>query len=334
MFKKLYSLNNYLVLNNHANEAEQLRFIINKYATAWSGGVIKDKASGDKFRLWVNQNHPEVAERLDLDPSGSFNNVYIQRAWSELGREYMQQLYVAPKFRDFEKDIGLDPRDKTSERSAGERAIANGLYALSKAAKPLAVASAAAPLPVTFLMNFLALREELYDITGPDLRRAMHYVCMSAEGGQEIGYANYQLGQKYDPERKTITASTYGYGSAAEVVTSYDPYAQLSAAIGQGYIVGTPKEGFIVKDAYNFNLDRDKTVVESASNYIANIPNIEALIGRILNRQVGGGVIGGVEEVLVMYEHTLRYAGFPVTIRTIPEGAELGMADRFRDLWS
>lgn len=46
------------------------------------------KAEGDKFRAWVNDEHPEVAERLDLDRSGSHTNSYIKRAWLELNDKY------------------------------------------------------------------------------------------------------------------------------------------------------------------------------------------------------------------------------------------------------
>jgi hypothetical protein len=49
---------------------------------------FKDKAEGDKFRKWVNDKKPEVAKRLDLDPSGSHTNDYILKAWYLLRHDY------------------------------------------------------------------------------------------------------------------------------------------------------------------------------------------------------------------------------------------------------
>ena len=43
---------------------------------------------GNQFRKWVNDSHPDVARRLDLDPTGSHNNRYIAAAWKELGQQY------------------------------------------------------------------------------------------------------------------------------------------------------------------------------------------------------------------------------------------------------
>jgi hypothetical protein len=52
---------------------------------------FKSKSEGDAFREWVNDNHQDVAEELDLDRSGSYNNEYIKKAWSRLYKEYQDQ---------------------------------------------------------------------------------------------------------------------------------------------------------------------------------------------------------------------------------------------------
>ena len=51
---------------------------------------FKSKEEGDKFRNWVNDNHPEVAKRINLDRSGSHTNAYIMRAWDELKDKYVK----------------------------------------------------------------------------------------------------------------------------------------------------------------------------------------------------------------------------------------------------
>ena len=49
---------------------------------------FKNKQEGDRFRKWVNDTHPEYAKQINLDPSGSYNNSYIKKAWNKYGREY------------------------------------------------------------------------------------------------------------------------------------------------------------------------------------------------------------------------------------------------------
>jgi len=46
------------------------------------------REEGNKFRAWVNENHPDIAKELNLDKSGSNNNLYIRSAWAELGDLY------------------------------------------------------------------------------------------------------------------------------------------------------------------------------------------------------------------------------------------------------
>ena len=42
---------------------------------------FKTKEEGDKFREWMNKYYPKTSKKLQLDPSGSYNNSYIRRAW-------------------------------------------------------------------------------------------------------------------------------------------------------------------------------------------------------------------------------------------------------------
>jgi len=50
---------------------------------------FKNKTAGDKFRKWVNTEHPDVAKRIDLDPKGSHTNDFILRAWYLLRHDYL-----------------------------------------------------------------------------------------------------------------------------------------------------------------------------------------------------------------------------------------------------
>jgi hypothetical protein len=49
---------------------------------------FKTKEDGNKFREWVNKKYPDWAKENNLDASGSENNSYIRKAYSEYGAEY------------------------------------------------------------------------------------------------------------------------------------------------------------------------------------------------------------------------------------------------------
>lgn len=49
---------------------------------------FKNKTEGNKFRMWVNDNHYEYAREIDLDKYGSHNNSYILKAYKKYGKEY------------------------------------------------------------------------------------------------------------------------------------------------------------------------------------------------------------------------------------------------------
>ncbi len=247
-----------------------------------------------------------------------------------------------PTFRPFEKEVGLEDEHEFSKRSAGELMTAGALYTFAKAMKPIAMAGPPGfSEPMKFFFSFMAIKKDVYNIKAPDLRRAMHYVCMSAQrrgSPKAINYVDYKNGQKLAGRKEPIPTFAVDGGSLQSVFSS-DPFQQLSACFGNAEYAGNSQTGFTVTDSFNFNLDRDKSQVEKASEYIASIPGILALVGRLTGtdpggRAVGEGFVGKIEEILVMYEHTLRYTGFPTMIKTIPAEASLSVVDRLRDMYS
>jgi hypothetical protein len=52
---------------------------------------FKNKKEGNKFRRWVNKNHPEIAKEIDLDPSGDYKNSYILKAYERLKELYSHE---------------------------------------------------------------------------------------------------------------------------------------------------------------------------------------------------------------------------------------------------
>ena len=63
-----------------------------KGTTTFDVPALKDKSEGDAFRQWVNNNYAQYAQDNDLDPSGSFDNEFINEAYSKYGEEYARDV--------------------------------------------------------------------------------------------------------------------------------------------------------------------------------------------------------------------------------------------------
>ena len=60
-------------------------------APATSYTPFKNKAEGDAFRAWVNDNYPAYAKEISLDRSGKYDNSTIGKAWNKYGSEYSKK---------------------------------------------------------------------------------------------------------------------------------------------------------------------------------------------------------------------------------------------------
>ena len=67
---------------------------------------FKNKAEGNAFREWINKKYKTYATKINLDPSGAYDNSYIRKAWSEYGAEY--------QFQEWFGDWGSSPQSKSS----------------------------------------------------------------------------------------------------------------------------------------------------------------------------------------------------------------------------
>jgi antitoxin component YwqK of YwqJK toxin-antitoxin module len=60
---------------------------------------FRNKTEGDAFRKWVNDNHKEYADKIDLDPTGHWKEGqkhfkgYMLKAWNKYGKEYVDGDY-------------------------------------------------------------------------------------------------------------------------------------------------------------------------------------------------------------------------------------------------
>lgn len=221
-----------------------------------------------------------------------------------------------PKFREgWEKDVELRDEDSFLKRDVGELGIVATLKAISLIFKGIA-ATWPGSWPMQFFWEFMALRSSPLEITGSDMQNAAYYVCLSAKrrGSSTVGYVDYKKGQELDPNRSSVV-STFQQGDSLGSVFSSDPYKALSACFGNAEYQGDAQSGFTITDSFNFNLDRDPTIIEKAENYVANMENLVKMVNRIRGGKVGAGKVGLIEEVLVMYEHTMRYTGFATFVR-------------------
>ena len=61
---------------------------------------IKNREEGNAFRTWANDNFPRLSKTLELSRSGSYNNEYIQRAWTaNVQGKTLGQLYLTAKLK-------------------------------------------------------------------------------------------------------------------------------------------------------------------------------------------------------------------------------------------
>jgi len=60
---------------------------------------FRNKTEGNSFRKWVNDNHKEYADKIDLDPTGHWKEGqkhfkgYMLKAWNKYGKEYVDGDY-------------------------------------------------------------------------------------------------------------------------------------------------------------------------------------------------------------------------------------------------
>lgn len=74
-------------MSNILNENEKIRISllyedkgIKLHNLLFEFKEFSNQTEGNKFRFWVNSNYPDIAKKLQLDTTGSYNNFYIKNA--------------------------------------------------------------------------------------------------------------------------------------------------------------------------------------------------------------------------------------------------------------
>jgi peptidoglycan hydrolase-like protein with peptidoglycan-binding domain len=91
VIKTLINIANFLDERALIVEANRVDKIIRKLAFEAGPMSFKTKQEGDRFRAWVVAKDPAYADSIDLDPSGSHTNWYIEKAWKRYGGEFLKE---------------------------------------------------------------------------------------------------------------------------------------------------------------------------------------------------------------------------------------------------
>jgi hypothetical protein len=188
------------------------------------------------------------------------------------------------------------------------------------AASAAAAASGIAMPAQSALLNFVGMRQQLYSFTSPSYRQKMWYVVQRARkrlGGKPglIDYTDYKEAQRLDPEYKNNVGDTWGQGAEGpSALISTNPYCQLSVTFGHCNFKAEGDE-FLVYDRYEFILDRDPSYVEAAGDYLFGLPFIKKSFESF--KKGGFAAVADFEGLLVSYENTFNYRGYPTAIKTL-----------------
>lgn len=240
-----------------------------------------------------------------------------------LGGKYYILGRPGAKAGTFNPQLVTNPKE--IERIQGQIRKLNQTAVPSNVITKLAAAAGAMAAGVAMpaqsaLLSFLAMREQTYNFTDPEYRQKMWYVVQAAKkrlGGKPglIDYSDYYKAQLLDPEYKSSPGPTWTNGAAgASAFISTNPYCQLSITFGHANFKQVGDE-FLVYDRYEFILDRDPSVIEAAGDYIFGIPMIKKMIDGF--KQGGFKAVADFEGLLVSYQNTFNYRGYPTAIKTM-----------------
>lgn len=249
-----------------------------------------------------------------------------------LGGKYYILGRPGAKAGTFNPQLVTDPKEITriqgQIRKLNQTAVPSNLFTSLIASAGSMAAGIAAPAQ-SALLSFIGMRQQVYSFTDPEYRKRMWYVVQAALkrlGGKPglIDYPDYYEAQKLDPEYKNNIGDTWGKGAKGPAaILSTNPYCQLSVTFGHCNFKQQGDE-YIVYDRYEFILDRDPSIIEAANDYLFAMPFIRKSFESF--KKGGFAAVADFEGLLVAYENTFNYRGYPTAIKTLkPDTDALGM---------
>lgn len=266
---------------------KNLKIIIENYLNE---AAPTNKEEADVFRKWLNDTHPEDANRLNLDPPSkkTTNNSFVTKAYKEFGEEFENQdkgvidsitSSLTSAYNTITGNVSKDEGNKDDLNAAWEAGDGSKyvgliiknyakLYKLSVGAPILELlqpyisgGDTTVPLHYQVLFAFMTLRELNLDVKEGTARRTMHDVANYSwtrqgkpKGKFLIRYQDYK-----DAPGNKGKQPTYMYDFKIHLPNKGNMYGQLSAFFGNCNAKRNDDGTFEINDQYDFNVYRTKS---------------------------------------------------------------------------
>jgi len=182
------------------------------------------------------------------------------------------------------------------------------------------------PTPLAAVMLHLGGTTGIIDVPTRGIKRALYYSALAKEKGLgprtrkgRLHYGHYYAGQKLDPKYKDNPSGVYLGKSAGvpsvggkDAIASLNPYVQLSITFGNAGYTGNAKEGYKIKDIYDFNNGRE------ASRDIFSAADRAGAFKFIKRKTLGDkrDLVRAAEELMKWRESVAGYKGYPIQVET------------------
>jgi hypothetical protein len=182
------------------------------------------------------------------------------------------------------------------------------------------------PAPLAAVLLHLGGTTGIIDVPSGGIKRALYYSALAKEKGMgprtrkgRLHYGHYYAGQKLDPKYKDNPSGVYLGKSAGvpsvggkEAIISSNPYVQLSITFGNAGYTGNAKEGYKIKDIYDFNNGRE------ASRDIFSAADRAGAFKFMKRKLIGSkkDPVRAAEELMKWREAVAGYEGYPIQVET------------------
>lgn len=290
----------------------------------WKESPFKSKQEGNIFRKWMIDNYPDFSKKIKLDPTGSYNNSFIKKAYTTIApnntKTFGDIFSGGNKKYELDRPTNLtyspDTVDTTYQKSIGknmsevEKSFKEGIAPYMNQLLTMGV-----PVHLRVFLDFLNGRTKPFtmaDLTKEEqqtLGKMLNYAIKTKKlkSGQNLSF--YDLSNVMNNGTEQFAFKEKGLGMNQLDIKNQT--TKLGMTLGNA----TPVKisgGYQVNDIYDFNPYYDHPEWYT----LKELPNN---LKRVFNDIWGGdeNYVGGLEK-LASYKIKLGYKGFPVRIN-VPE---------------